>query len=123
MIDLDELERLLDKAEWPKYDGQDGAVLRTLIQRVREAEARAVPIEPGDVELYGGDPYHSARSWHDEAMRLQRDTEILRDALKVVETTLTGADDDTERLSPGIELGMLGVVRFALDATGKDAYK
>ncbi len=30
-----------------------------------------VPVESGDVELFGGDPYRSARSWHDEAVRLQ----------------------------------------------------
>lgn len=31
----------------------------------------SVPVESGDVELFGEDPYRSARSWHDEAVRLQ----------------------------------------------------
>lgn len=29
----------------------------------------AVPIRPGDVELYGEDPYRSAQNWHDAWQR------------------------------------------------------
>ncbi len=40
-----------------------------------------VPVESGDVELFGGDPYRSARSWHTEAMRLREVLQKITDGI------------------------------------------